>query len=78
MGHARHGRCVRKVIYIVGSIFAGVHVSHGFRSAFQSLGLNHPKYNKPLDVLSIAFALAVGIGFSLFPIWFPGDVLVEA
>ena len=64
------GDMSRKVIYIVGSLFAGVHVSHGFRSAFQSLGLNHPKYNKLIDRTSIVFALVVGLGFASFPIWF--------
>jgi len=62
------GDMSRKIIYVVGSIFAGVHVSHGFRSAFQSLGLNHPKYNKLIDRTSIAFALIVAIGFASFPI----------
>ncbi|QDT52394.1 hypothetical protein Pan44_04040 [Caulifigura coniformis] len=62
------GDMSRKIIYVVGSIFAGVHVSHGFRSAFQSLGLNHPKYNKLLDRTSIVFALVVAIGFASFPI----------
>jgi succinate dehydrogenase / fumarate reductase cytochrome b subunit len=64
------GDMSRKIIYVIGSIFAGVHVSHGFRSAFQSLGLNHPKYNRLIDRTSIAFALIVAIGFASFPIWF--------
>lgn len=64
------GDMTRKVIYVIGSLFVGVHVSHGFRSAFQSLGINHPKYNKLIDRSSIAFALIVAIGFASFPIWF--------
>ena len=59
-----------KIVYVVGCLFLGVHVSHGFRSAFQSLGLNHPKYNKLIDRASIAFALIVAIGFASFPIAF--------
>ncbi len=62
------GNISSKIIYIVGSLFAGVHVSHGFRSAFQSLGLNHPKYNRLLDRTSIAFGLIVAIGFASFPL----------
>jgi succinate dehydrogenase / fumarate reductase cytochrome b subunit len=64
------GNMSTKIIYVVGSLFLGVHVSHGFRSAFQSLGLNHPKYNRLIDRTSIAFALIVAIGFASFPIWF--------
>jgi succinate dehydrogenase / fumarate reductase cytochrome b subunit len=64
------GNMTTKLIYVVGSLFLGVHVSHGFRSAFQSLGLNHPKYNRLIDRASIAFALIVAIGFASFPIWF--------
>jgi succinate dehydrogenase / fumarate reductase, cytochrome b subunit len=64
------GDMSRKVLYVVGSLFLGVHVSHGFRSAFQSLGINHPKYNKLIDRTSIVFALVVAIGFASFPIWF--------
>jgi succinate dehydrogenase / fumarate reductase cytochrome b subunit len=62
------GNMTTKIIYVVGCLFLGVHVSHGFRSAFQSLGMNHPKYNKLLDRTSIAFALIVAIGFASFPI----------
>jgi len=62
------GNMTTKIIYVIGSLFAGVHVSHGFRSAFQSLGINHPKYNKLLDRTSIAFALLIGMGFASFPI----------
>jgi succinate dehydrogenase / fumarate reductase, cytochrome b subunit len=62
------GNVTTKIIYVVGSLILGVHVSHGFRSAFQSLGLNHPKYNKLIDRTSIAFALIVAIGFASFPI----------
>jgi succinate dehydrogenase / fumarate reductase, cytochrome b subunit len=64
------GDMSRKIIYVVGSLFVGVHVAHGFRSAFQSLGINHPKYNRLLDRTSLVFALVVGIGFGMMPVWF--------
>jgi succinate dehydrogenase / fumarate reductase cytochrome b subunit len=55
--------------YIVGCIILGLHLTHGFASAFQSLGLNHPKYNKLIRWFGIAFAIAIGIGFAMFPLW---------
>jgi succinate dehydrogenase / fumarate reductase cytochrome b subunit len=50
-------------------IVVAVHVSHGFWSAFQTIGANHPKYMPLIMVLSIFFSLAVGIGFGLLPIY---------
>jgi succinate dehydrogenase / fumarate reductase cytochrome b subunit len=37
------------ILYIVGVIALAYHLLHGFPSAFQTLGWNHPKYN-PLIV----------------------------
>ncbi|MBX3439805.1 MAG: succinate dehydrogenase cytochrome b subunit, partial [Planctomycetaceae bacterium] len=58
----------RAVIYTLGSIVLGIHVSHGFASAFQSLGLNHPKYNGGIKRASVAFGWIVGVGFASFPV----------
>lgn len=59
---------LRLIVYSIGSIVLGVHVSHGFASAFQSLGINHPKYTPCIHWCSIAFGWIVGIGFASFPI----------
>jgi succinate dehydrogenase / fumarate reductase cytochrome b subunit len=56
-------------IYIVAMVVVAVHVSHGFWSAFQTIGANHPKYMPLIMVLSIVFSLAVGFGFGLLPIY---------
>ena len=32
------------IIYIIAVAIAAVHISHGFWSAFQTMGANHPKY----------------------------------
>lgn len=56
-------------VYLVGSLVLGIHLMHGFASAFQSLGVNHSKYNRAVRWLGIAFGIAIGIGFALFPIW---------
>ena len=57
------------VIYVVAMIAAAVHVSHGFWSAFQSIGANHPKYMPIIMVLSILFSLAIAFGFGLLPLY---------
>jgi succinate dehydrogenase / fumarate reductase cytochrome b subunit len=57
------------LIYTFAMIIAAVHVSHGFWSAFQTLGANHPKYTPFLRGLSLVFSLIVGIGFGFIPIY---------
>jgi len=57
------------LIYILAMVVAAVHVSHGFWSAFQTLGANHPKYMPLMRTVGIAFAVVVGIGFGFLPIY---------
>jgi succinate dehydrogenase / fumarate reductase cytochrome b subunit len=57
------------VVYVGAMIIAALHVSHGFWSAFQTLGANHPKYMPAIMGLSILFSLVVGFGFGLLPIY---------
>jgi len=57
------------LIYTFAMIIAAVHVSHGFWSAFQTLGANHPKYTPFLRGLSLVFSLVIGIGFGFIPIY---------
>ncbi|MCB9092063.1 MAG: succinate dehydrogenase cytochrome b subunit [Halobacteriovoraceae bacterium] len=55
--------------YVFAMIVMGFHVSHGFQSSFQSLGLNHPKYTPKIKLLSLVFAVVVSGGFSFLSIW---------
>jgi succinate dehydrogenase / fumarate reductase cytochrome b subunit len=50
-------------------IIAGVHVSHGFWSAFQTIGADHPKYTPLIKGVSILLALVVAIGFGSLPVY---------
>jgi succinate dehydrogenase / fumarate reductase cytochrome b subunit len=56
------------VIYALGSIVVGVHLSHGIRSVFQSLGFSHPLWNVLLRNGGLALAVLLGLGFLSFPI----------
>ena len=63
----------RAIAYAAAALVVGYHVSHGFSSAFQSLGVNHPKYNGWIKCMSILFAVLVAAGFlvvSLFGVLF--------
>jgi succinate dehydrogenase / fumarate reductase cytochrome b subunit len=57
------------LFYVFAMIVAAVHVSHGFWSAFQTLGLNHEKYNPAIKGTALFFSLAVGAGFGFIPLW---------
>jgi succinate dehydrogenase / fumarate reductase cytochrome b subunit len=48
---------------------AAIHTSHGFASAFHSLGLNHEKYFKTVKRLALFYAITVGGGFTFLSIW---------
>lgn len=56
-------------VYIAVSIIVGVHVSHGFRSAFQSLGASHPQWNPVLEITGKALAALFAIAFAWIPIY---------
>lgn len=56
-------------LYIVAVVIAGVHVSHGFWSAFQSMGLNHPKYTPLIKGVGLLLAIVVAIGFGSLPVY---------
>lgn len=60
------------ITYVVGTVVLGYHLSHGFQSAFQTLGFNHPKYSGCIRSVSIILACIIGAGFASFPVWATG------
>lgn len=54
--------------YVIGVLALGLHISHGFWSLFQSLGLEHPKYTKALEKKGVVLGLGVGLLFALIPV----------
>ena len=56
------------IVYVLGCFSLFWHLLHGFRSAFQTLGLNHLKYNGLISFFGTAFAIIVPIIFALMPI----------
>lgn len=56
------------LLYAALMVVVAFHVRHGFWSAFQTLGANHPKYMPALWALSIAAGVVVALGFGLLPI----------
>ncbi|MBN1824805.1 MAG: succinate dehydrogenase cytochrome b subunit [Candidatus Eisenbacteria bacterium] len=55
--------------YVLGVIVLAFHVSHGFQSAFRSIGVNHDVYTPALEWISRAAGVIVGVGFGSIPIY---------
>ena len=55
--------------YILAMAVAGVHISHGLWSAFQTLGISHAKYTPIIKGAGLMFSVAVGLGFGFIPVY---------
>ena len=55
--------------YIFAQVALGIHLSHGFSSAFQSLGFSHPRHTPRLKILGKVFAIVITVGFSSLPLY---------
>lgn len=58
------------VIYVLGCISLGYHLLHGFSSAFQSIGWNHPKYTPTIKFIGAIFSIVIPAAFAAMPIAF--------
>ena len=58
------------IVYIIGVIALCWHLIHGFQSAFQTLGINSPKYNPLIRNVGYAFSIIVCLVFAMMPIAF--------
>ena len=57
------------LFYIAGVVVVAIHVSHGFWSGFQTLGLNNPKYMPLIRRFGILFSVVIGVGFVSIPVF---------
>jgi len=57
-------------LYVIAVTLLGIHLNHGFQSAFQSVGLRHKKYTPTIKMLGTAFSILISLGFISFPIYF--------
>lgn len=56
------------IIYVLGCFSLFWHLLHGFKSAFQSLGLNHKRYNPIIAFCGAAFSIIIPTLFALMPV----------
>ena len=57
------------IFYVFSMVVAAFHVRHGLWSAFQTLGLNHPKYMPFIRKASVVFGVIIGVGFGSIPVF---------
>lgn len=55
--------------YAVSMVAVGLHLSHGFYSAFASLGVYHPTYSYWLSKFGYFYGLIIALGFVSQPIY---------
>lgn len=55
-------------LYVVCMIGLAFHLSHGFSSAFQTLGINHKKYTPFIKKLGVVYAILIPAAFASIPL----------
>ena len=58
----------RVILYVVSFFFLALHLSHGFSSAFQSIGFNN-KYTVALKSIGKVYAIGIPAGFAFIAIF---------
>ena len=57
------------IVYPLAMLVVGLHLAHGFQSAFQSLGINHKKYTPLIKTVGNIYAVIVPLAFALIPLF---------
>jgi succinate dehydrogenase / fumarate reductase cytochrome b subunit len=65
---ATFSRAPVTVFYVIAMITLGLHLYHGAWSMFQSLGINHPRFNTARRVFAIGLAYFVTVGNAIMPL----------
>jgi succinate dehydrogenase / fumarate reductase, cytochrome b subunit len=58
------------LFYVISMVVIGLHLWHGFWSAFQTLGLAHKKYTPLIKGIGAAYSVLIPFGFAIIPLWF--------
>ena len=55
---------------MLAMILMGVHLKHGFQSAFQTFGVSDSRYKGLIEKISVIFWLVIPAGFMWIALWF--------
>jgi succinate dehydrogenase / fumarate reductase cytochrome b subunit len=64
-----YGNIINVGLYVLVMVLLGFHLSHGFWSAFQSLGLSGKRFTPLVYSVGTVFAVIMAIGFVFLPAW---------
>jgi succinate dehydrogenase / fumarate reductase cytochrome b subunit len=56
-------------LYVLGAILLGLHLAHGFWSAFQSIGLSNRNWISRLEKVAYIYAFIIAAGFAIIPLY---------
>ncbi|MEX1126762.1 MAG: succinate dehydrogenase cytochrome b subunit [Acidimicrobiia bacterium] len=65
---ATFSRAPVTIFYVLAMVLLGLHLYHGAWSMFQSLGINHPRFNAARKVFAIGLAVVVTVGNAIMPL----------
>jgi len=57
------------IFYLIALVVIAIHISHGFWSAFQTLGLDHIKYTPLIKAVRTVLYVVVAAGFGSIPVY---------
>jgi succinate dehydrogenase / fumarate reductase cytochrome b subunit len=57
------------IVYVVGAVVLGLHLTHAFWAGFQTLGLSDNRWRKRLEIIGWVYTIVVAGGFALIPLW---------
>jgi len=58
------------LLYVIAMVLLGLHLNHGFQSAFQTFGWNNKKYFPLVEKIGTLYAIIMAVGFASMPIYF--------
>ncbi len=65
---ATFSRAPVTAFYVIAMVLLGFHLYHGAWSMFQSLGINHPRFNAVRRYFAIGLAILVTVGNAIMPL----------
>ena len=60
---------IASLLYALSMLVLAFHLSHGFKSAFQSLGIYHAKWTPVIKNAGLAFSILVPLLFAVIPLY---------
>lgn len=67
--HSKFGDIWRVIVYCIAFVLLGMHLSHGFQSAFQSIGARHKRYTPFIFAFGKVYSIAIPAGFVLIALY---------